>query len=260
MLLSLSLGKGKEWNPAEKIATEITAPIQRLFTWTISFSEDIWSNYFYLVKTHRENQMLKKKIKFLEIENSKYQEVLLANRRLSKLLGLKENTDWPLLPSRVIGWDSSGLFNSIIIDKGESDGIEIDMPIINAEGVVGRVISVSPSYARVLLITDPNSAVDGLVQRTRGRGMIRGRGTNQCFFDYAIRTCDIEKDDLVVTSGVGGVFPKGINLGYVEKIEGYPNKLFKAIKVNPSVDFSRLEEVFVVIKSNHGPLCSETAQ
>ena len=133
---------------------------------TIRTARDIWAKYFYLVETHQENVLLRRKLDLLRLENSRYQELLLANRRLQELLNFQENTDELLLPARVIGWDSSGLFRSITIDKGEHDGVTASMPVVNAEGVVGRIISVSPGYAQVLLVTDRNSSVDGLVQRS----------------------------------------------------------------------------------------------
>ena len=254
ILLSLSIGKGQEWNPTERLVAEVAAPFQKLFMGTISITRNIWRNYFFLVQTRQENLLLKKEIELLKIENSKYQELLLANQRLQKLLNFRENTDEPVLPARVIGWDSSGLFKSIIIDKGEKDGLRINMPVVNSEGAVGRVVSVSSNYAQVLLITDQNSAVDGLVQRSRGRGMVKGMGSGECYFDYVIKTCDIKEGDTIVTSGSGRIFPKGLYLGEVKEINDSPNKLFKDVRVTPAVDFSKLEEVLIVLRSSFVPL------
>jgi len=253
ILLSLSIGKGHEWSMAEKLAVEITSPFQRFFMGTISTARDIWRNYFFLVETRQENLLLKRNISLLKSENSRYQELLLANQRLQNLLNFQENTEEPLLPARVIGWDSSGLFKSIIIDKGQSDGLKINMPVVNPEGVVGRVVSVSPNYAQVLLITDQNSAIDGLVQRSRGRGMLKGRGSSECYFDYVIKTCDIKAGDIIITSGLGRMFPKGLYLGIVGKINDFPNKLFKDVRVAPAVDFSKLEEVLIILRSGFVP-------
>ena len=252
-MLSLSIGKGHEWSLAEKLAVEITAPFQRFFMGTISTARDIWRNYFFLVETRQENLLLKRNISLLKSENSRYQELLLANQRLQNLLNFQENTEEPLLPARVIGRDSSGLFKSIIIGKGQSDGLKINMPVVNPEGVVGRVVSVSPNYAQVLLITDQNSAIDGLVQRSRGRGMLKGRGSSECYFDYVIKTCDIKAGDIIITSGLGRMFPKGLYLGIVGKINDFPNKLFKDVRVAPAVDFSKLEEVLIILRSGFVP-------
>jgi len=256
ILLSLSIGKGRGWNPAERLATEITAPFQKFFAGTISLTKGIWRNYFFLVETRRENLLLKKELTLLKVENSKYQEALLTNQRLQQLLKFQENTVEPLLPARVIGWDSSGLFKSVMIDKGENDGLMVNMPIVNSEGVVGRIISVSPNYAQVLLIADQNSAVDGLVQRSRERGMLKGGGSRECYFDYVIKTSNIQSGDTIITSGLGRAFPKGLNLGTVKEIKDSPNKLFKDVIVVPAVDFSKLEEVLVILRSDFVPLKS----
>jgi len=253
ILLSLSIGKGREWNPVEKLAIEITAPIQKIFIGTISAAKDIWTNYFYLVETRQENLRLNNKINLLEIENSRYQEILLANQRLQQLLKFQENTEEALLPARVIGWDSSVLFKSIIIDKGEKNGLKTNMPVVNAKGAIGRTISVSPNYAQVLLITDQNSAVDGMVQRSRCRGMLKGKGLRECSFDYVIKACDIETGDAIITSGLGRAFPKGLYLGRVKKINDSPDKLFKDVTIAPGVDFSKLEEVLVILRSGFVP-------
>ena len=253
ILLSFSIGKGREWNPVEKLAIEITAPFQKIFIGTISTARDIWKDYFFLVETRQENLRLNKKINLLETENSRYQELLLTNQRLQQLLKFQENTEETFLPARVIGWDSSVLFKSIIIDKGENDGLKINMPVVNSKGVVGRTISVSPNYAQVLLVTDQNSAVDGLVQRSRCRGMLKGRGLSQCSFDYVIKACDIKIDDTIVTSGLGRAFPKGLYLGTVKQIDDSPDKLFKDVMVVSAVDFSKLEEVLVILRSGFIP-------
>ena len=196
---------------------------------------------------------LNKKINLLEIENSRYQELLLTNQRLQQLLKFQENTEETFLPARVIGWNSSVLFKSIIIGRGENDGLKINMPVVNSKGVVGRTVSVSPNYAQVLLVTDQNSAVDGLVQRSRCRGMLKGRGLSECSFDYVIQACDIKTGDAIVTSGLGRAFPKGLYLGTVKQIDDSPDKLFKDVMVVSAVDFSKLEEVLVILRSGFIP-------
>ena len=253
ILLSFTIGKGREWNPAEKLAIEIAAPFNKIFVGTISAVSDIWKSYFFLVETRQENLRLKKKIDLLEIENSRYQELLLAIQRLQQLLNFQKNTKENYLPARVIGWSPSVLFKSIIIGSGENDGLKVNMPVVNSTGVVGKTVSVSPNYAQVLLVTDQNSAIDGLVQRSRCRGMLKGRGFSECSFDYVIKACDIKVGDAIVTSGLGGVFPKGLYLGTVKKIDDFPEKLFKKVTVVTAVDFSKLEEVLVILRSGFMP-------
>jgi rod shape-determining protein MreC len=221
---------------------------------------DIWSNYFFLVEARRENLQLKAQIEILKLENSRYKEVLLANERLQELLKFQDSTDATLIPAMVTGWDSSGMFKSIIIDKGSWDRVAINMAVVSSEGVVGRVVSVSPHYSQVLLVTDQNSAIDGVVQSSRGRGMVKGSGSDECYFDYVIKTCEIKPGDAIVTSGLGGVFPKGLSLGRVKSVEDSPYKLFKDVEVIPAVNFNRLEEVLILLNKNFIPLRTGRAQ
>lgn len=254
ILLSLSLGKGQEWNTAEKLAIEVTAPIQKCFIGTVRFIRDIWSNYFFLAEARKENLRLKDEIKLLKLENSRYKEVLLTNERLQELLKFQDSTDATLIPAMVTGWDSSGMFKSIIIDKGSRERVAINMVVVSSEGVVGRVVSVSPHYSQVLLVPDQNSAIDGVVQSSRGRGMVKGSGSDECSFDYVIKTCEIEPGDTIVTSGLGGIFPKGLCLGRVKSVDDSPYKLFKDVKVVPAVNFNKLEEVLIILNKNFIPL------
>ncbi len=254
ILLSLSLGKGQEWNRAEKLVIEVTAPIQKCFMGTVRFMRDIWGDYFFLVETRRANLRLKAQINLLELENSGYKEVLLANERLQELFKFQESTDATLIPAMVTGWDCSGMFKSIIIDRGSRERVAINMAVVNSEGIVGRVVSVSTDYSQVLLVTDQNSAVDGVVQSSRGRGMVKGSGTDECYFDYVIKTCEIKPGDAIVTSGLGGIFPKGLCLGMVKSVEDSPYKLFKDVRVIPAVNFNKLEEVLIILTRGSLPL------
>jgi rod shape-determining protein MreC len=260
ILLSLSIGKGQEWKPVEKLAVEVTAPIQKCFIGIVRLLRDVWRDYFFLAEARRENIRLKARIERLELENSEYQEILLTNKRLQDLLNFHNKPDDPLLPATVAGWDSTGMFKSIIIDKGSSEGVAINMPAVSSEGVVGRVVSVSPHYSQVLLATDQNSAIDGLVRRSRGRGMVKGNGSDECRFDYVIKTCEIKPGDVIVTSGLGGVFPKGLCLGRVKSVEDSPYKLFKDVRVIPAVDFNTLEEVLIIMTDDLIALRKGTAQ
>ncbi len=174
------------------------------------------------------------------------QEISLQNTRLRKLLAFVDELDRPALPAQVIGEDASNWARTIIIDKGIAAGLRNGLPVVAAQGVVGRIIKIAPNSARVLLITDASSAIATLVQRTRTRGITRGRGTNLSI-DYALRDADIQAGDLLVTSGMGGVFPKGLPLALVESVEKDQFSLFQRVQAKPTVDFSYLEEVMVIV-------------
>ncbi len=248
LLLSMNSGQKGQWNPLEQIVIEVTVPIERLFQRTVAWTEDFWSNYFFLVNVRRENTALKREVDALKVENSRYREQLFTYDRLKALLQFKQSLNIPAVAAQVIGLDPTGWFKSVIIDKGTSAEISMDMPVVNASGVVGRVVSVSPHYAKILLLIDQNSAVDSLIQRSRDRGMVRGLGRETCSLDYMIKTSDVQEGDKVVTSGLGGVYPKGIPIGQVIHVEDSPGDLFKHITVKPAVDFSRLEEVLVILR------------
>jgi len=248
LLLSMNSGQERSWSPLEQIVVEVTAPVERVFQWTMAWTEGIWSDYFFLVNVRRENTALQKELNTLRMENSRYRELLFTHARLKALFQFKQSINIPSVAAQVIGLDPTGWFRSVIIDKGAHAGIMVDMPVVNGSGVVGRVVSVSPHYAKVLLLTDQNSAVDSLIQRSRDRGMVRGLKTEVCALDYMIKTSDVRVGDTVVTSGLGGVYPKGIPIGEVTNVEDFPGDLFRHITVKPAVDFSRLEEVLVILR------------
>ena len=247
-------GKGS-WNPAEQIVVEVTAPFQRLTKGTINTIEDIWLKYFDLVNVRDENSRLLKEIDTLQMENYRYQEILATQERLQKLLKFKKTINWPVLAAQVIGRDPTGWFKSVLIDKGKNSGLKVNMPVVNADGVVGRLVSVSPNYSKVLLIIDQNSAVDSIIQRSRDEGIVRGLSVKLCRLDNMVKTSDVVVDDKVVTSGLGRVYPKGLPVGKVLEVVNIPGELFKDIKVSPMVDFSKLEELLVILKED--PLISQ---
>ena len=247
LLLASASGSNRQWNPLDRLLVEITAPLQRVFTWGVNAIEDFWLNYFYLVDVRQENKELKRQIQQLMLENSRYRELLSTYVRLQTLLKFKQTFREPVIAARVIGRDPSGWFRSVIVDKGEKDGISVDMPVVNALGVVGRIVSVSTHYSKVLLIIDQNSSVDCLIQRSRDRGMVKGLSTELCKVAYLVKSSDVILGDQVVTSGLGGVFPKGLPLGQVVRVVDKPEELFKEVDVKPAVNFSKLEEVLIIL-------------
>jgi len=245
-LLSSSSGLKQPWNPVEQFIIEITAPFQRLIRQTINATRDFWTNYFYLVDVRSENRRLKREMESFRREQSRYKELVTAHERLRSLLQFKEVIQRPVVAAQVIGLDPTGWFKSVIIDKGKNAGLRWDMPVVNASGVVGRIVSVSNNYAKVLLIIDQNSAVDCLTQRSRDRGMVKGTSGQVCKMDYMAKSSNAVVGDMIITSGLGGVFPKGLPVGVISGVEAGEGKLFKDIDVMPSVDFSKLEEVLVI--------------
>jgi len=246
----MNSGQRPHWNIAEQAIIEIISPLQKFVTKTARATKNFWLNYFYLIDVREENRLLKERLEAITMENSRYREELYTLNRLQKLLQFRQKIQRPVVAAQVIGRDPTGWFKSVIIDKGENAGIKSDMPVVNAQGIVGRVVSVSPDYAKVLLIIDQNSAVDCLVQSCRDRGIVRGISSRLCELAYVDRSSDVTPKDMVITSGLGGVFPKGLPVGRVLTVKWIPGKLFKEIRIKPVVDFSRLEEVLVILKED----------
>ena len=250
LLKLLNIIVGNSYDKDFGIIWSLCPQFQKLIKYSISSTKEFWLNYFHLVKVRHENRLLKSEIFALRIANSRYRELLATQERIEELLQFKQTISRPVLAAQVIGLDPTGWFKSIIIDKGKRVGLRLDMPVVNAFGVVGRVVSVSPNYAKVLLIIDQNSAVDCLVQRSRDRGMLKGLMSEICTLDYVAKSDDVVKGDIVVTSGLGGVFPKGLPVGRVLTVKEMRGELFKEIEIKPAVDFSKLEEVLVILEEN----------
>ncbi len=230
----------------ERAVLSFSAPFQRGIDHVVDSITGIWGNYLWLIDTQQQNQTLKRENLELRSELQQTREILQQNVRLRKLLAFVDELDRPALPAQVIGEDASNWARTILIDKGTQAGLSNGLPVVSAQGVVGRIIKIAPNSARVLLITDASSAVAALVQRTRTRGVVRGRG-DSLSLEYALRDAEIKIGDLLITSGMGGIFPKGLPLCQVETVEKDQFGLFQRIKARPSVDFSHLEEVMVIV-------------
>ena len=248
--ISANLGGKRSWDPSEQLVIEIIAPLQRFINETINVTERVWLKYFGLINTHNENIRMKKELDSLKIENYLYQEMLAANQRLQQLIQFRNMSDQPVIAAQVIGRDPTGWFQSVIIDKGKNSGIKLNMPVVNAEGVVGKLVSVSDNYSKVLLIIDQNSSVDCIIQRSRDDGILKGLSSKICKLDYVLKSSDVHVGDIVVTSGLGGIFPKGIPVGEVTDVEDPPGELFKDVRIRPAVDFSKLEELLIILKED----------
>jgi len=247
-LFSSSPNSGNSWSSLERLFVELTAPLQNLFTRTVQATMDFWLDYFYLVDVRQENERFKAEIQSLRMENQRYREMAAGYERLQNLLQFRRTIAHPVLAARVIGRDPSGWFKSIIIDKGAKDGLTASMPVVNADGLVGRIVAVSPHYAQVLLLIDQNSAVDILILPSRDRGILRGQSSEACRLEYVAKASSVRKGDPVITSGLAGVFPKGIPVGHVLTVAEPRGELFKEVTLRTAVDFSKLEEVLVILK------------
>ena len=252
LLLSASSRAGGRSGLWPALFLETAGPIYRLAAATVSGVGDIWRGYFYLVDLRKENDDLKKELD----EQARQIVELIENRaaiaRLSSLLGLREAYPHLLMkPAHILAWDPGPWHRSVIISLGARDGLARDQAVIHARGVVGRVMETSPHYARVLLATDFSSSIDAFVQRSRAPGILSGQGGALLTLKYVRKDEDVRPGDQVVTSGLDGIFPGGLALGTVSRINRQGAGLFMEVEVRPQAPFDRLEEVLILV--NQGP-------
>jgi rod shape-determining protein MreC len=246
ILLSANRGGTRRFDPIGVVFLEVLRPLQSGTTQVTSEFGYLWSRYVSLVGVEAENRELKERLRHLEAEHHRDAEIELENRRLARLLDFKADVPSQVVTARVIGKDASGIFESFTLDRGETDGIKPGMAVVCAQGVVGRIAQSTPHASRVLLISDHNSGVDAIVQRTRARGIVEGAVNRTCSMKYIKRGEEIDVNDVVVTSGLDGIFPKGVLIGRVSGVTRKDFGLFQVADVAPAVDFSRLEEVVVL--------------
>jgi rod shape-determining protein MreC len=174
------------------------------------------------------------------------EEQALETQRLQRLLGMREEAGAELLTARIVGKDATNWFQSVLVDRGSREGVRRNQPVLAPDGLVGRVVEVTPSSAKVQLLTDPVSAVGGLVQRTRVTGIVSGNLGAGTRARYLPLLADVAVGDELVTSGMGGVFPKGIPIGRITAVERRSGALFQEATLQPAVDLGRLEEVMIL--------------
>lgn len=227
---------------------EVVGPVQSAVHWLGAKAGGIWDTYFSLVHAARQNKELKTEVAELRGSLVEQDEIRLANRRLRSLLNLKQRMVHPVAAAEVVALDPTNNFRTAIINRGTADGVDAMMPVIQGDGVVGRVVWASPHYAKVLLLTDPNAGVDVLVQRTRARGVAEGAGKDRLRLKYVMQNDDVAVGDRLITSGAAGVFPKGILVGTVRSVNKDGKGVFQEVEVEPAVAFDRLEEVLVILR------------
>lgn len=248
-LLSANARQPGRLDPLGHVFLELMAPFQRLTAGIGGMTRGLFDRYVLLVGTQAENERLMSRIRDLERRSTHQSEMELMNRRLKRLLALERELPTKAVAASVTARDASVWFQSLTLNKGEVDGIQVGMPVIAPEGVVGLISSTSLHASRVLLLTDPNSGIDVLVQRTRVRGILSGLLEQGTTLKYVKRSDDVRVGDRIVASGLDGVFPKGLPVGRVTSVSRKDRGLFLYAEVAPEADASRLEEVLVAVPS-----------
>lgn len=250
VVLGLHAREERETTLAAEVLLQASYPIQQKVLAAVSWVKGVGERYLFLAGVEGENRDLRNQVRSLREENNRLREAFLAEGRLQKLQSIQSRYTFPSVVAQVFARDPSNWFKSVLVDKGSRQGVAKDMAVVASGGVVGRVIEVSPDTAKVLLITDPNSAVDVIIQRSRSQGIMEGKVEEICILKYVQKSDDVQVGDPVITSGLGGIFPKGLMIGTVAKVERKRPGIFQYVEVTPAVDFSRLEEVLILGEEN----------
>ncbi len=229
-----------------KIVLEAASPLEALVRDAAAGTAEMWRRYLFLYGLSDENKRLRQENDRLARKVIAYREAYLENIRLRGLLAFKEKLEYETTAARIIRRDTAGIMKTLMINRGENDGIRKGQPVMVERGLVGRVIETTWHASRILLLIDGGSNVDALIQRTRAHGILQGTGVGGCRLKYIVKTEPVEKGDIVLTSGLGGVFPRELVLGVVTAVEQSPAGMFQHIEVGPFVDFRKMEEVLVI--------------
>lgn len=244
----LFTGFGKEFGLSQRITLEFIGPVQSFFSRIAFGFGRIKNEYVDLFEVSEQNQHLKEKIAQQNEIIGKYREGYTRYRQLEAQLDFKSSLESSYsVSARIVGKDPSFWFKTIIVDRGENDGVTEGMVARTKEGVVGQIIHTSDNYSKILLANAPSSAIDCMVQKSRVRGIIKGRGEKGYSLHYVLKNADVEVGDHIVTAGISGVFQTGVQLGTVSAVREKRRGMFLEIDVKPSVDFQRLETVIISV-------------
>jgi rod shape-determining protein MreC len=245
-VLSLSLKRSPALSKVQGLIVAMTAPGLEGLEYVGRKANHLWEGYFYLVGARRQNAELQRQLEEYKQREVSFQEAQQALTRLEGLLDLKRQVALPVIGARIIAYDPTLWSRSAIINQGKAQGVKDGLPVLAPQGIVGRIVGVYPEYSKVMLIVDRKSSADAMVQRTRVRGMLKGQGGNRCVLEFVPKSADVQVGDLVLASGLVGLYPKGLVLGKVTAANKKNPGVFQEIEVTPSVDLSTLEEVLVV--------------
>lgn len=247
--LHLALTDKKEYARGyilKEILSYTVTPVQGLVLGVQDSIKGVWTDYVYLVGVKEENDHIRKTMYQLAEENRRLREEVKQGERLKELLEFKSALPYSTTGASIVGYNMERWTRTVIIDKGSTEGMEKDHGVLATAGIVGRVIEVNGASSRVLLSTDLRSNIDVIIERSRVKGVVEGNGTDGLIMKYVRQVDDVKIGDQVVTSGLSGIFPKGIIVGEVTKIEKSSDSFFKHVEVRPAVDLGRLEEVLVL--------------
>ena len=222
------------------------AEVQRAAAGVTGSVRSVWRGYVDLRHVRTENDALKRQLSDLQVQFQHERALAERARQLERLLGFKTEIRLDTIPALIIGAGATPDIRTMTLDKGASSGVKANMAVIAPTGVVGRIVTPTATAAKVQLLIDRNAAAGALVSRSRAQGVIVGTGDDVLRMDYVQGVADVKVGDIIETSGIDGIYPKGFVIGKVEGVERGSGSVYKTIRVRPAVDFTRLEEVLVV--------------
>jgi rod shape-determining protein MreC len=230
----------------EAITFGVFSEVQRGASGGVSVFHRMWTGYVALRGVRAENESLKRQLGAVTVELQQQRSQAERARGLEQLLQLRESSNLQTTAASIIAAGPNPEFRTLTIDRGSRDGLKSDMSVIAPAGVVGRVVVPSARNAKVQLLIDRNAAAGAIIGRSRAQGVVVGTGEAQLQLEYVSETADVAEGDRVETSGIDGIFPKGMTIGTVRRVER-SGSAYRLIVVEPAVDFSSIEDVLVVL-------------
>jgi rod shape-determining protein MreC len=246
LLISAQVNSREGVPVLESVTFGLLAEVQRGASAAFSSVQRVWSGYIGLRQVQSENERLLRELQEAQIALQEQRALADRSRNLERLLDLRDRSNLKTAAAEIIAAGAAPEFRTLTIDKGSGDGVNADMAVIAPGGIVGRVVMPSARAAKVQLLIDRNAAAGALIERSRAQGVVAGSGGEFLSLQYVPEIADVVVGDLVVTSGIDGIYPKGYLIGRIESVERSGGS-FKNIAVRPAVDFTSLEEVLVVL-------------
>ncbi len=247
LLLSAYSNSNRELGQfGSKVLVNLTAPLSGSFVFTRSSLVDYFDNYINLFHVQEQNTKLQDQVKFLQAENARFRESEIENQRLHQILKFSVIEQRAGLVANVIAYSNKSQQQTITIDRGSNDGVQLKQVAVDGIALIGQVIAVTKSSAKILLVSDPLSGVDSISQETRARGVVQGAKENLLLWNYLPKEDKVAVGSRIITSGADGIFPHGLSVGVVIQVDDTQPGMFQEIYIKPATNLSRIETVYLL--------------